>query len=77
MLDNTARMLGTIGIWLSFAIVMAFGLCRMNWNGDSAEITFLLATVVVSGAAVISTAFVWLSRPATVAVHPVREQPAV
>jgi hypothetical protein len=59
MLDNTARTIGTVGIWLSAAIIMAFGLCRMNWSGDSAQITFLLSIAIVCGAAVVSTRFIW------------------
>jgi hypothetical protein len=63
MLDSTARMIGTVGIWASFAIVMAAGMCRMNWNGDSAEFTFVVASAMICSAAAVSTFFIWRTRP--------------
>ena len=56
MLDNTARMIGTVGIWTSFAVVVAFGLCRMNFS-DGGQ--FLTALFFVCVAVVLATAAVW------------------
>jgi hypothetical protein len=59
MRDTTARALGTIGIWISVAVILAFGVFRINWNGDSALFAMFLTVVVICGGATISTAAVW------------------
>lgn len=56
MLDNTARMIGTVGIWASAAVMVAFGLCRMNFNRAP---DFVLALAIVCIAAVVATGIVW------------------
>ena len=62
MQDNLARMIGTIGIWLSVAITLAFGVFRMNWNGDGPMFVMFLVVAVICGAAAISTRFIWKSQ---------------
>jgi hypothetical protein len=77
MMDSTARVIGTLGIWTSFAVVMVFGLCRMSFNGAGALPTFLLAVAMICSAAVIATAFVWRSRSVSAHLRPLVEPPAV
>jgi hypothetical protein len=77
MTNNVARMIGTLGIWISFAIIMACGLCRMNFNGEGVQPTFLLAVAMVCLAAVGSTAIVWKgSRGEPPVIGAVDERPA-
>jgi hypothetical protein len=59
MSDATAKAIGTIGIWIATAVILAFGVFRMNWNGDAALLIMFMTVVVVCGAAGISTAAVW------------------
>ena len=63
MQDSTARMIGTVGIWISLAIILAFGVFRMNWSGDGPMLAMFLIVIALCGAATISTAFVWRSGP--------------
>ena len=62
MQETTARTIATVGIWLSAAIILAFGVFRFNWNGDEALVVLLFTVIAVCGAATISTAFVWIGR---------------
>jgi len=62
MQDSTARMIGTVGIWLSLAIILAFGVFRANWSGDGPMFVMLLIVVILCLAATVSTAFIWKSR---------------
>jgi hypothetical protein len=77
MLDNTARVIATVGIWISFAIVMAGGVCRMGWNGDSAVFGLIVVVALICAAAAISTWFVWKSPPARDPLDPVDGRPRV
>ena len=61
MSELTARAVGTVGIWIAVAVILAFGVFRANWNGSLAM--FLMFMVVVCGAASISTTAVWGWRP--------------
>jgi fluoride ion exporter CrcB/FEX len=56
MLDNTARMVATVGIWGAWAVTMAFGLCKMNFS-ESRD--FIVALAIVCVAVVVATALVW------------------
>ena len=56
MVDGTARMIGSVGIWLSMAVVLGFGVCRMNFDSPP---TFILALMIVCGSAVVATWIVW------------------
>jgi hypothetical protein len=75
MLDNTARMIGTVGVWTSFAIVMTFGVCRMNWSGDNIFFPFMLTIAMICASAVAATAFIWRSQPVA-ALRAERGEPA-
>ena len=59
MTDNTARMVGTVGIWLAVAVILTFGVFRTNWNGDSAMLGMVLSVAIICGAAAVSTTAVW------------------
>jgi ABC-type maltose transport system permease subunit len=61
--EGMARAIGTVGIWLAVSIILAFGVFRLNWNGDSAMLILLLIVVMVCTAASISTAAVWGWKP--------------
>lgn len=63
MLDNTARMIGTVGIWIAYAIIMAFGLCRMSFSGVDGAPVFVISVIVISVATVIATRIVWRNAP--------------
>lgn len=56
MLDNTARMVATVGIWGSWAVLLASGLCQMHF-GDPAP--FLIALTIICITALAATAVVW------------------
>jgi hypothetical protein len=77
MLDNAARVIATVGIWISFAIVMAGGVCRMNFNGDSAVFGMIVVVALICAAAAISTWFVWKSPLARNPLDPTDERPSV
>lgn len=59
MQDNVARMIGTVGVWLSVSIILAFGICRMNWNGEGSMIIMLLIITAICIAATQSTKIIW------------------
>jgi hypothetical protein len=61
--DQTAKAVGTVGIWIAVAIILAFGVFRMNWNGDVAMLLMVVVVFVICGAAGFSTASVWGWRP--------------
>lgn len=63
MQDNVARMIGTVGIWISVAIILAFGVCRMNWHGEGSMVVMLLVVVAICLAATHSTKIIWKSIP--------------
>lgn len=69
MPDNTSKTISTSVIWVSFAVVVAFGLCRMNF-GDGKM--FILALIILCVAAVAGTAIVWFRRSAAAPVVPPR-----
>jgi hypothetical protein len=52
-------MVGTVGIWLSLAIILAFGVFRANWNGSAPMLVMLLIVFALCLAATVSTAFIW------------------
>jgi hypothetical protein len=62
MQETTARTVSRVGIWLSVAIILAFGVFRFNWNGDEAMLVLLLTVISVCAAATLSTAVVWVGR---------------
>lgn len=60
MSDPAARAISTASIWLSVAIIIAFGLCRMNF---SEGIILLGVLVFICGFAALATALVWRAAP--------------
>jgi hypothetical protein len=59
MSEATARAIGTVGIWAATAVILAFGVFRVNWNGDTAMFMMFMVVILICGAASISTAAVW------------------
>jgi hypothetical protein len=57
MTSDVAKTISTCTIWLSVAIILTFGLFRMNADG----IHFVVATALIMGAAIAATASVWHS----------------
>jgi hypothetical protein len=58
-MNDTAKAIATSSIWLSTAIILAFGLFKMNFHGAGA-ILVTLTTITVAAAA-FSTAKIWKS----------------
>jgi hypothetical protein len=69
-MESTAKIIGTASIWLAFTITLTAGVCKMNWNGDSAEITFIITVATISSAAVVSTGFIWFGRSISLKQQP-------
>jgi hypothetical protein len=57
--DQSSKAVSTVGIWIAVAIVLVFGVFRMNWNGDVAMLLMVLIVIIICGAAGVSTAAVW------------------
>jgi len=55
MTDQLSKTIATCAIWLATAVILTFGLFRMT--GDM--FFFLVATMVIAGAAFGATAVVW------------------
>lgn len=58
--SETAKAISTSAIWVSTAVIMTFGLFRMN--GDF--LFFFLGMVIIAGAAAGATVAVWHRPPA-------------
>lgn len=56
-MNDIAKSIATAAIWISTAIILAFGLFKMNFSGGG-SILITLTVIVVLGASV-STAKVW------------------
>lgn len=63
MSETTGRTIGTVGIWIAVAVILAAGVFRMNWNGDVAMLLMLFVVVVICTAASVSTAAIWGWKP--------------
>jgi hypothetical protein len=59
MQDSTARAISTVGIWLAVAIILTFGVFRMNWGDIIATIFMAIIVLIICAAAGIATAAVW------------------
>jgi len=59
MSSELAKTISTCSIWLAMAVIFTFGLFKMN--GDA--FFFIVATVILAGAAVAATALVWQTIP--------------
>ncbi len=56
--DNSARTIATITIWLSIAMVLTFGVFRLNWTGGAALSVVLIVVAIICTAATITSAIV-------------------
>jgi hypothetical protein len=63
MNEVTGRTIGTASIWIAVAVILTFGVFRMNWNGDLAMLFLLIIAVTLCAAAGISTAAIWGWKP--------------
>jgi hypothetical protein len=59
MQDSTARAISTVGIWLAVAIILTFGVFRMNWGDIVATMFMAIIVLIICAAAGIATAAVW------------------
>jgi hypothetical protein len=62
MLSDTARMIGTVGIWFAVAVILTFGVFRIDWSGEGAMFIMVTVVAIVCGAAALSTVAVWRGR---------------
>jgi hypothetical protein len=59
MSSELSKTISTCSIWLATAMILTFGLFKMN--GD--PFFFVFATLVIAGAALGATALVWVPTP--------------
>lgn len=59
--SEAAKAISTCGIWLATAVILTFGLFRMNMD----FLAFFLGTAIIAGAAAGATAVVWQNPRAT------------
>jgi len=59
MQDSTARAISTVGIWLAVAIILTFGVFKMNWGDIIATMFMAIIVLIICAAAGIATAAVW------------------
>lgn len=55
--DNSARTIATITIWLSAAMILTFGVFRVNWTGGAGLTTVLFIVALICCAATVASAF--------------------
>lgn len=61
--ENSLRLFATTSIWFSLALILTFGVFRLNWSGVSAMAAVLLLIIIISTAATTSTAMVFGWKP--------------
>jgi hypothetical protein len=61
--DNSARTISAITIWLSIAMILTFGVFRLNWTGASGLSVVLIIVALICSAATITSAIVYGWRP--------------
>ena len=61
--DNSARTISTITIWLSIAMILTFGVFRLNWTGAAGLSVVLIIVALVCSAATIASAIVFGWKP--------------
>ncbi len=61
--DNSARTIATVTIWLSIAMILTFGVFRMNWTGAAGLSAVLIIVAITCSAATIVSAMVCGWRP--------------
>ena len=71
--DNSARTISTISIWLSIAMILTFGVFRLNWTGAAGLSVVLIIVALVCSAATITSAIVCGWKPWIRASHNVSE----
>ena len=66
MNNESARAVSTAAVWISTAVIMTFGLFRMNGE----FLFFFLGMAILAGAAVGATFAIWQERPPTTSSAP-------
>ena len=61
--DNSARTISTITIWLSIAMILTFGVFRLNWTGAAGLSVVLIVVALICSAATIGSAIVFGWKP--------------
>lgn len=61
--DNSARTISTITIWLSSAMILTFGVFRLNWTGTAGLSAVLIIVALICLAATITSAIVFGWKP--------------
>jgi hypothetical protein len=68
--DNSARMISTVALWLSVAVILTFGVFRMDWTGAAGMSVLLILVVFICVAATATTAMICGWRPWVRAANP-------
>ncbi len=58
-MNDISKAIATTGIWISVAIILAFGVFRMNFSGDGSFVLLIVIPSIVLGCATTSTRYVW------------------
>lgn len=61
--DNSARTISAITIWLSIAMILTFGVFRLNWSGGSGLSVLLIIVTLMCSAATATSAIVFGWKP--------------
>ena len=61
--DNSARTISTITIWLSIAMILTFGVFRLNWTGTAGLSVVLIIVALICSAATVTSAIVFGWKP--------------
>lgn len=61
--ENSTRTFATIFIWLSIALILTFGVLRLNWNGGTAMSVLLILIALICASATVCTAMVFGWKP--------------
>jgi hypothetical protein len=56
--DNSARTIAMVAIWFSVAMILTFGVFRVNWTGAAGMSVILILVALICAAATITTAIV-------------------
>jgi hypothetical protein len=61
--DNSARTISTVTIWLSIAMILTFGVFRLNWTGTAGLSVVLIIVALICSAATVTSAIVFGWKP--------------
>lgn len=61
--ESSSRMFTMAAIWLSVAIILAFGVFHLHWTGTAAMLIVLVSVGLICGSAVVCTAIVFGWKP--------------